>query len=58
MRCGAGHRVSFGWMPEFAMLTEAIALCWIHDGRHYKELTPRLAHHKEQLTTFLTKYWN
>jgi hypothetical protein len=44
--------------PQFAMLTEEIALCWIHDGRHYKELAPRLAHHKEQLTTFLTKYWN
>jgi hypothetical protein len=44
--------------PQFAMLTEAIALCWIHDGRHYKKLAPRLAHHKEQLATFLTKYWN
>jgi hypothetical protein len=44
--------------PQFAMLTEAIALCWIHDGRHYKELEPRLAHHQEKLATFLTKYWN
>ena len=40
------------------MLTEDIALCWIHDGRHYKELVPRLAHHTKNLTTFLTKYWN
>jgi hypothetical protein len=40
------------------MLTEAIALCWIHDGRHYKELAPRLNHHHQQLATFLTKYWN
>jgi hypothetical protein len=44
--------------PQFAMLTEDIALCWIHDGRHDKELAPRLAHHKKNLTTFLTKYWN
>jgi hypothetical protein len=38
--------------PQFAMLTEEIGLCWIHDGRHYKELAPRLAHHQEQLSTF------
>jgi hypothetical protein len=44
--------------PQFAMLTEEIALRWIHDGRHYKELEPRLNHHKNTLATFLTKYWN
>lgn len=44
--------------PQFAMLTEAIALCWIHDGRLYKGLKPRLAHHQEQLKAFMTRYWN
>jgi hypothetical protein len=44
--------------PQFALLTEEMALCWIHEGQHYRELAPRLAHHQEQLMTFLTKYWN
>lgn len=43
--------------PQWHMLTEAIALCWVHDGRHYKKLEPRLAHHQTLLATFLKRYW-
>lgn len=43
--------------PQWSMLTEAVALCWVHDGRHYKKLEPRLAHHQTLLDTFLKRYW-
>ena len=43
--------------PQFKLLTFQLALCWIHDGRHYKRLNPYLPHHQELLDTFLMKYW-
>ena len=39
------------------MLTEAVALCWVHDGRHYKKLEPRLAYHGQRVDDFLKEYW-
>ena len=29
--------------PQFNWVTEQLALCWIHEGRHYKKLTPSSA---------------
>ncbi len=29
--------------PQFVWLTEELARCWIHDGRHYKKVRPRFA---------------
>jgi hypothetical protein len=26
--------------PQFKLLTQQLALCWLHDGRHYKKLKP------------------
>lgn len=43
--------------PQFKRLTEELALCWVHDGRHYKKLNPLVPLHQEQLATFLTRYW-
>ena len=43
--------------PQFKQITELLALCWIHDGRHYKKLEPVVSLHKKQLKTFLNKYW-
>ena len=44
--------------PQFKVLTEELALCWIHDGRHYKKLTPLVPHHQALLDDFLTQYWD
>ena len=33
-------------------------LCWIHDGRHYKNLEPCLACHRPLLDAFLKRYWD
>lgn len=43
--------------PQFKLLTQHIALCWIHDGRHYKKLRPVAPQHKKALDEFLTQYW-
>lgn len=44
--------------PEFKALTEQLALCWVHEGRHYKKLTPFLAHHQRILEAFLSQFWD
>jgi hypothetical protein len=43
--------------PQFKLLAQHIALCWIHDGRHYKKLRPVAPQHKKALKDFLTQYW-
>ena len=43
--------------PQFKLLTEELALCWVHDGRHYKKLTPLVPLHQDLLDVFLTQYW-
>lgn len=44
--------------PQFNWLTEEMGLCWIHEGRHYKKLTPVVPHHRELLDDFLKQFWD
>jgi len=44
--------------PQFRHITRLLALCWIHDGRHYKKLTPIVPAYRKQLANFRTKYWD
>jgi hypothetical protein len=39
-------------------VTEELGLCWIHDGRHYKNLEPCVAYHGQLLDAFLKRYWD
>jgi regulator of replication initiation timing len=43
--------------PQFNALTAQLALCWIHEFRHYKKLLPRLAHHCHLLQDFGKRFW-
>jgi hypothetical protein len=43
--------------PQFKSITEQLALCWVHDGRHYKKLDPAVPQHRIQLDCFLDQYW-
>jgi Transposase IS66 family len=43
--------------PQFKRLTEALGLCWVHEGRHYKKLTPIIAIHQRALEKFLKRFW-
>ena len=42
---------------EFKRLTEELSLCWVHDGRLYKKLSPFVAYHRTLLDDFLGRYW-
>jgi Transposase IS66 family len=44
--------------PQFRAITEELALCWIHEGRHFKKLTPYLPQHRAALATILTQFWD
>jgi hypothetical protein len=43
---------------QFKLVTEELGLCWIHDGRHYKELDPCVAYHRQLVDAFRERYWN
>jgi hypothetical protein len=43
--------------PQFNWLTLALALCWIHEFRHYKKLIPHIPYHREILDTFKESFW-
>ena len=43
--------------PQFNWLTVELALCWIHEYRHYKKLTPRIPYHREALDSFKERFW-
>jgi Transposase IS66 family len=42
--------------PVYRNLAE-LSLCWVHDGRHYKKLTPWVPHHQQLLAEFRARYW-
>ena len=42
---------------QFKLLTAEIALCWIHEGRHYERLTPVVESHQQALEDFFKRYW-
>jgi len=44
--------------PQWSWLTEDLALCWVHEGRHYKKLTPWVASHREAVDEFSEQFWD
>ena len=43
--------------PQFRHVTQQVALCWVHDGRHYTKLMPCLARHRKIVAAFRKRYW-
>ena len=43
--------------PQFKLITEALSLCWVHEGRHYKKLTPYFDINKKVLKQFIKNFW-
>ena len=43
--------------PQFKRITEELALCWVHDARYYKKLSPAVAYHRRLLDEFMDRYW-
>lgn len=44
--------------PQFKLITLELALCWIHEGRHYKKLQPIVPFYQEQLEDFRERFWD
>src|SRR5437763_5556419 len=44
--------------PQFNGLTVQLALCWVHEYRHYKKLVPRFLAHCHILEQFAKDFWN
>jgi len=43
---------------QFRFLSPKQGLCWIHEIRHYRKLTPILDHHRTLLNRFIKRLWN
>jgi len=43
--------------PQFNCLTVQLALCWVHEYRHYKKLVPRFLAHCHILEQFAKDFW-
>lgn len=43
--------------PQFTQITAHHALCWVHEGRHYKKLLPVVPYHHHLLDAFLNDFW-
>jgi hypothetical protein len=43
---------------QFKLLTQKLALCWIHAGRHYERLSPVVPRHAKLLDAFAERYWD
>ena len=43
--------------PQFTLVTEELALCWVHEGRHYKKLMPAIPYHQALLEAFVQRFW-
>lgn len=44
--------------PQYNLITNNSALCWIHEGRHYKKLSPIIEINREKLNEFLSQFWD
>lgn len=42
---------------QFRELTRQLALCWVHDGRHYQKLEPSFISFRRALDRFKARYW-
>jgi len=43
--------------PQFKGIAKRYALCWVHEERHYKKLTPILEYHKKELIRVRDEIW-
>ena len=43
--------------PQCTLVTEELALCWVHEGRHSKKLMPAIPSHQALLEAFVQRFW-
>jgi hypothetical protein len=42
---------------QYRLVTAEHALCWIHEGRHFKKLVAHVPHHQKLLAEFRKDFW-
>ncbi len=57
-----GYPITWILLTDDASIYDCIALihalCWVHEGRHFKKLNPLVPNFKDALDTFLTQFWD
>jgi hypothetical protein len=43
--------------PQCPLVTEELALCWVHEGRHSKKVMLSISYHQALLETFVQRCW-
>src|SRR5207245_7055424 len=43
--------------PQFTVVTEALALCWVHEGRHDKKLLPYSPRPRARVEDVVQRFW-
>jgi transposase IS66 family protein len=43
--------------PQFTLVPAELALCWVHEGRHYKKLVPYVPYHRTLVADFVQRFW-
>lgn len=43
--------------PQYKLVALLIAGCWVHAGRHFKKLNPKIKYHQQLLDEFSTRFW-
>ena len=43
--------------PQYKLVALLIAACWVHAGRHFKKLQPKIKYHQQLLDEFQTQFW-
>jgi Transposase IS66 family len=43
--------------PQYKLVALLIAACWVHAGRHFKKLNPKIKYHQQLLDEFQTQFW-
>lgn len=43
--------------PQYNLVALLIAACWVHAGRHFKKLNPKIKHHQQLLEQFSERFW-
>lgn len=44
--------------PQFNKIAKHLALCWIHEGRHYKKLNPLSNFNQKIVCDFIEQFWD
>jgi hypothetical protein len=44
--------------PQFRDISAEHALCWVHEGRHFKKLIPVVDYHRQLTDDFLEQFWD